>query len=138
MSEPRDMDAPVTRREMHEALETWAAVVIDNVIGKMTDKMTSMLAASEQRLTSMIVSVEQRLTAVMGAMSMLEVRLTSAMHDVEARLTSQLAGGTKASEEELTTRVRVVDEQYKDLPARVTTLEAKVFAPPKRKRRASR
>jgi hypothetical protein len=30
-----------------------------------------------------------------------------------------------------------VDQQYKDLPARVTRLEAKVFAPPKRKTRRS-
>jgi hypothetical protein len=67
-----------------------------------------------------------------------EQRLTAAMRAMEQRLMGELGRATKSSEEELTTRVRVVDDQYKDLPARVTKLEAKVFAPPKRKRRASR
>jgi hypothetical protein len=94
MSEPRDMDAPVTRREMHEALETWAAVIID--------------------------------------------KLTTAMKAMETRLMGELARATKGSEEELTTRIRVVDEQYTDLPGRVTRLEAKVFAPVKRARARAR
>jgi hypothetical protein len=98
MAEPRDMDAPVTRREMHEALETWAAVIID--------------------------TLTRSFTAAMAAM--------------EARLAGEVGRATRSSEDELTTRVRVVDDQYKDLPARVTKLEATVFAPPKRKRRASR
>jgi hypothetical protein len=101
MSEPLDMDAPVTRREMHEALETWAAVIIDKLTTSLTTSLTAKMTAMEERL----------MTA--------------------------LGRATRASEEELTTRVRVVDDQYRDLPARVTRLEAKVFASPKRKRRSS-
>jgi hypothetical protein len=70
-------------------------------------------------MTAMIVATEQRLTAAMIAM--------------ESRLMGELGRATRASEEELTTRIRVVDEQYTDLPRRVTRLEAKVFAPAKRR-----
>jgi hypothetical protein len=76
------MDGPVTRREMHQTLELWGKALFD--------KMEALVASSERRLVA--------------AMSMLEVRLTSAMHDVEARLSADLARGTHASEEELTSR----------------------------------
>lgn len=91
MSDRPDMDAPVTRREMHDALDRWATVIIEMVV------------ASERRLTA-------------------------AMRSMEDRLVVELGRATRASEEELTSRLAVVDEQYKDLPTRVTKLEAKVFA----------
>jgi hypothetical protein len=109
MAEPRDMDAPVTRREMHEALETWGGAIIE----RLTSSLTRLIVASEQRMTAAMVAME-------------------------GRLMNELGRATRASEAELTTRIKVVDEQYTDLPGRVTRLEAKVFAPPKRKRRASR
>ena len=98
----RDMDAPVTRRELHEALDNWNGAMI------------------------------RQLTAALSAM---EARLTTKAEQMEQRLLAELARHTSAANEEMRGNVAVVDEQYKDLPARVTRLEAKVFAPPKRKRR---
>jgi hypothetical protein len=133
MSETVDMDAPVTRREMHQALELWAGAIIEKVTAsvtenvtasvteKVTEKLTAMVAASERRLTAMVAASERRLSAAMVAM--------------EERLMTELGRATRASAEELASRITVVDEQYRDLPTRVSRLEAKVFAPAKRKRR---
>jgi hypothetical protein len=115
MSEPIDMDAPVTRREMHHALETWTAVIIDNLI----QRMTAMIEASESRL---IQAMERFATKF-------------ELQALEVRLIAEVARHTSASTEELTSRLRVVDDQYRALPPRVDKLEAKVFAAPKRKRR---
>lgn len=97
MSESHDMDAPVTRRELHEALETWAGAII------------SRLETTLERF-----ALKQDLAAM------------------EQRLMMELRRHTKASEIELAGRLVAVDQQYTDLPARVTRLEAKVFAPRKR------
>jgi hypothetical protein len=113
MSESNDMEAAVTRRDMQNAFELWSKALMD--------KMEAIVTTSERRMLS--------------AMSLLEVRVTSAMHDLEARLLSELARATRASEEELTSRVSVFDDKYRDLPDRVARLEAKVFSAPKRKRR---
>jgi uncharacterized protein involved in exopolysaccharide biosynthesis len=59
------------------------------------------------------------------------------LRETEKRLSNELRQHTKSSEIELAGRLVAVDQQYKDLPARVTRLEAKVFAPPKRKTRRS-
>ena len=99
MSETPDMDAPVTRREMHEALETWAGAII-------------------ARVTTEVITQTKAL-----------------LNDVETRLMSELRQVVRGSEDELATRLVAIDQQYTDMPARVTKLEAKVFAPAKRKAR---
>jgi hypothetical protein len=66
--------------------------------------------------------------------------LRAEMRGMEQRIIDELRRHTTASAEELRTQVSVVDEQYRDLPGRVTRLEAKVFGPRKRatRRRATR
>jgi hypothetical protein len=120
------MDAPVTRREMHQALELWAGAIIEKVTASVTEKVTAsvtenVVAKMTEKMAAMVAASERRLTAAMVAM--------------EERLMAELGRATRASAEELTSRITVVDEQYRDLPARVSRLEAKVFAPAKRKRR---
>lgn len=112
MTESRDMDAPVTRRELHETLDLWGN-------------------AFEQRIERRF---ENFMAGVKALFEAFEVRLV----EMEARLMRELRSQTKASEDELASRPVAVDEQYKDLPARVTRLETKVFPPRKpRRRRAS-
>jgi hypothetical protein len=48
------------------------------------------------------------------------------------RLLTELARHTKASQEELSTQVSTFDDKYADLPARVSHLEAAMFAPKRR------
>lgn len=106
MSESRDMDAPVTRRELHETLELWGG-------------------ALEARLESrIVVSLERRIVALFEMF--------------EARFMSELRSHVQGALEDVRGRVSAIDDKYKDLPARVGRLEAKVFPPRKpRRRRAS-
>lgn len=46
----------------------------------------------------------------------------------EKRLLAELARHTRASHEEMSTQVSVIDEKYADLPTRVSRLETEVFA----------
>jgi hypothetical protein len=108
MSEPRDMDAPVTRRELRDALDTWGGTIVDRLI-KLDSKLDD-----------------------------LERRMDGKLHGVEMRLKDELRQHTRSSETELAGRLVAVDEHYRDLPIRVTRLENKVFAPPKRRRRVQR
>ena len=105
MSEPRDMDAPVTRRELHD------------VVGEMAGLIKGWLETLETRLRTDI---------------------QNTMREQEGRLMREVQRCTKASELELISRLTVADDQYRDLVGRVVKLETKVFAPPKRKRRAVR
>lgn len=100
-----DMDKPVTKRELHEALEIWGG-------------------ALDARL-------EAKLDARLGAF---EARVDAKIDAVGARLSSELAQHTNRILEEVHQIIGAVDEKYRDLPPRVTRLEAKVF-PPKRQRR---
>jgi hypothetical protein len=46
VTEPLDMDEPVTRRELHEALELWANRIVDLTTGEIARHVT----ASEERI----------------------------------------------------------------------------------------
>jgi hypothetical protein len=75
-----------------------------------------------QRMGQQLVDTEQRMGQRMGQQ----------LVDTEQRLMAELGRYTKASEEELTTRVAVIDEKYADLPRRVKLLEGAVFPAKKR------
>jgi hypothetical protein len=107
MSESSDMDAPVTRRELHEALELWGGAIT----AQLTAIIREMLEASEQRTKATIAATEQSLLA-------------------------ELKHQTRGNTEDWSAKLTTVDDQYKDLPARVTRLEAKVFAPKRRRNRS--
>ena len=99
MSERNDMDAPVTRRELHNALEIW--------VGALSKQIT-----------------QDVITQVKALLNVLE---------------DELRAGMRGIEDALGTRLGAFQEHYKDVPGRVSRLEATVFgSPPKRKRRAAR
>lgn len=126
MTESRDMEAPVTRRELHEALETWGGALERRIIAA----MKAMFDGMEPRFAG----IEARFAGIEARLGNVETGMVA----METRLINEIKGQTKGSEEELASRLVAVDEQYKDLPARVTRLEAKVFPPKKpRRRRAS-
>jgi hypothetical protein len=129
MSEPRDMDAPVTRRELYEALEVWAGAIVDRI-----EKKLERVAAKDD-----LAGLESRM-ASKNDLGALESRMASKndLAALESRLATELRQHTKSSEDELATRLVAVDEQYKDLPPRVTRLEAKVFPARRSRARGSR
>ena len=125
MTEPRDMDAPVTRRELHEALDLWSGTINAHTASMIADSEKRMYSQTSGLIANVIAESEKR---VLGAVQLM-------FETWEQRLLYELRSQTKSSETELATRLVAVDDQYKDLPARVTRLEAKVFTPAKRKRR---
>ena len=131
MTETPDMDAPVTRREMHDAFGQFAGT-----IKQWLDSMESRLA-SKQELREM----EARL-ATKQELRDLERRLVNRLaskqelRETEVRLSDELRRYIKSTEDELTKKT---GDQYSDIVARVSKLEAKVFRPsPRRKRRRAR
>lgn len=130
------MTKPVTRGELIEILSDYATKKdLDTWGGALSDRMTRV----EQRLDG----VEHGLATVVQTIretqqTMRETQQT--MRENQQTLLDELRRHPAASAEDLRTHVSVVDEQYRDLPARVTRLEATVFAPKKRRatRRAAR
>ncbi len=115
-----DMSAPVTRGELREEL-----------------------AALEQRLEQ---KLEQKLEAkfdlklgLWGGALMEEIKASRRqMLEMERRLMAELGQHTRASNEQTTSGLAAIDDQYKDLPDRVKALEEHVFAKPGPKRTVRR
>lgn len=108
MSNFRNMDEPVTRRELHEALDLWGGAIMS--------RMDAMFAAQTAHLTAH-----------------LDARMDARFAATEQRLSAELARHVQASEERLRVFIAALDEKYSDLPPRVAALEGKVVGPKRRK-----
>ena len=106
MSEPTDMDRPITRRELEETLATR--------LGKLKAEIDHSLSKYPTK-------------------DDLRKSLEAWGHEVSKRLSGELAQHTKAILEAMRRDVAAVDDKYRDLPPRVKKLEAKVFAPKRRR-----
>jgi hypothetical protein len=135
MSETPDMDAPVSRREMHDAFGQFAGT-----IKQWLDSMESRLA-SKQELRDLEHRLVNRMDGLATKQELLDLerrlvnRLASKqeLRELEVRLSDELRRQTKGTEDALTKKA---DDQYTDIIGRVSKLEAKVFGPsPKRRRR---
>ncbi len=102
MSEIPDMDAPVTRRELHKALDIWGGALRADITRDVVTQVKALLKILEDRLMT------------------------------------ELRSQTRGSADEVDTKLAAIDDNYKDLPRRVTRLEKMVFGPsaPKGRRRA--
>jgi hypothetical protein len=96
-----DMSTPVTRGELREDL------------AQLDQKFKQWLEIWGGALLTRIESTEQRLNERIGL--------------VEQHLHADLARHTSAVYESMTAQIRVIDEKYADLPARVHQLEGNVF-----------
>jgi uncharacterized protein YceH (UPF0502 family) len=106
MLDATDMSTPVTRGELREE------------IAQLETRLEQLETRLDQKLEHLEFRLEARLDLWGGAL--LE------------RLMTELARHTRASQEAMSTQISVIDEQYTDLPARVTRLEATVLAPSRR------
>jgi hypothetical protein len=107
-----DMDAPVTKRELHEALEVWA--------GAIRAEMASLHSELRSELRS----------EVRSELGELRTEMATLRRDLAADVVSHI----KAANEEMRAWMTAFDDRYRDLPPRVTRLESKVFAPKRRRR----
>jgi hypothetical protein len=133
MSTESDMTVPVTRGEMHQALETWGHALMDHaqkVAEKMAESLTTSLTTSlTAHVASMIEASERRLVAEIG-------RATAASAEqLRLQWRAEIAQFVKVVTDTNRTEIKILDDQYSSLPARVDRLEDTVFKP-KPKRRA--
>jgi hypothetical protein len=69
MTEPRNRDEPVTRRELHEALEIWGARLEDRITEKVTEKVTANVTATlSVEMARQIQASEERMRDFMRAL----------------------------------------------------------------------
>ena len=99
MSDSTDMSTPVTRGEFAQ-----------------------FEIRLEQRLAQLATKAELEIWG--GA---LPARLLERIDSSDQRLLAELARHTRASYEDMSTQISVIDEKYADLPPRVSKLETKVL-----------
>ena len=140
MSESRDMDAPVTRRELHETLELWGGALAARLEGRFVglERRMDGLEGRMDGLEGRMGGIEGRMDGIEGRMDGLEGRIVALFESFEARFMTELRAQVRGALEDVRAQVSAIDDKYNDLPARVGRLEAKVFPPRKpRRRRAS-
>ena len=115
MPDALDMDAPVTRRELHETLDIWGGALIARIDAMVDAKFDKKF---EEKF-------EQKFSAKFNDLRALVLTLERSLIDRMEALLDPHRGVPE--------RVKSLDEA--ELPARVSKLEARVFAP---KRRASK
>ncbi len=156
MSNSNDDDMqPVTRKELREELAVMRSEVREDLAalevkfdGKLSMLVGALLDAIKQSGERLTRELGERLTRELGQRMMLELgaseqrmmlelgaseqRMKLELGATEQRLMRELGRHTRSSTEELTARIAVIDDKYKDLPARVTRLEAITPAPKRR------
>ena len=104
-------------------------------------------AATRRDLTEHIQGLEQRVMhhvdeRIQGSEQRLighmDERMKELIEGAERRIVAELGRHVRSMEENVATRIAVVDDQYRSLPARVAKLEETVFAPKPRRLRRGR
>lgn len=130
MVDATDMSTPVTRGELREELEQRLAHLATKAeLEIWGGALLARIQSGEQGLMARIESGEQRL---MARIESGEQRLIERIDASEQRMLAELARFTRATYEDMSTQISVIDEKYADLPPRVNRLETKVFAPKRR------
>ena len=121
---PDPMDY-ATRQDLFDIVGT-VLQAMQAMEGRLVSKVE--LAEMEGRLATKVelAEMEGRLVASLAT----KVELA----EMEARLMRELGAHTRASNEEMTAKVAILDEKYADLPARVSALESVGPSPHKRTR----
>ena len=121
---PDPMDY-ATRQDLFDIVGT-VLQAMQAMEGRLVSKVE--LAEMEGRLATKVelAEMEGRLVASLAT----KVELA----EMEARLMRELGAHTRASNEEMTAKVAILDEKYADLPARVSALESLGPSPHKRTR----
>jgi len=114
-----DMDAPVTRRELRDELRQFKSEL-------KTELKTELSELKSELKSELTASITKSVVLAVG---------------------EEMARQIRAGQEETRAWLRTLDDQYRDLPKRVTTieaselpsrvakLEAAVFSPPRKRRR---
>jgi ribosomal protein S17E len=141
------MSTPVTRGELREELASFEQRLEPKFVTKA--ELREELARSEQRLEQ---KFEHKFVTKQDLRNELasyptkedlrnELAKYATKQDLDSwggalleRITVEIGRAVRAAMESARISVNAVDDQYRDLPARVARLEAKVFAPKRRRR----
>lgn len=136
-----NMDAPVTHRELREILADYPTkqdlrVQLGLVVDALSDRMDKQAAALrvEWRTELRAFAEDIKTDIKTDIKQFVSTEIGNVRDHIEQHVSTEIAAQTSASNDEHLAEISVIDEQYKDLPPRVTRLEQKVF-PPKRQRR---
>jgi hypothetical protein len=142
MPEPDDMepdsDKPVTRRGLERALER----ALERYATKEDLERALERYATKEDLERLAIATKEGFErcATRQDLERFEQRferLEQRFERFEERLLAELARHSLATKESISADIAIVDEQYRDLPARVTRLEEAVFRPPRKRARRS-
>ena len=122
-----DMDKPITKRELHQALEVWGGALEARLEARLATKLE--LAEWGNRLSA---ELKQHADTWGHRLSS---ELTQHADTWGHRLSSELTQHSNRILDETRKIVGVVDEKYSDLPGRVAALEAAAPSPKRQRRR---
>ena len=151
MTVPSDMSAPVTRGELRDELQQLEGRFdgkLERLEGRFDQKLEKLEARLDQKLEKLEARVDHKLDkleerfdqkleiwggALLARIETSEQRMVATMQASldaqERRLLAELARHAGAIQESVSMQIRVIDEKYADLPARMSRVEAAVFGP---------
>lgn len=115
------MDKPVTHRQMQDMFANF----LDAIMARIDERFTQQFALQDAR-------IDARFNKAFAEQ---EARIVQRFAVTEARLTRELREQLGAIDQDHLDDLRKSDDKYKDLPERVTKLEAVVYAPKRRRGR---
>lgn len=129
MPDASDMSHPVTRVELREELGRFATKA--DLREELDRKLADYPTRAEHRFD--LEGWAQRIIEFLR--SELRAEMRAGFQAMREELAMDVARHIRAANEEMRDWLRGFDDRYKDLPPRVDQLEAKVFAPKRRRRR---
>jgi hypothetical protein len=153
MSNATEMSTPLSRGELREELDLlrrefaaqFATVATKAELEKLAlatkaeleklatkAELEKLALATKAELEKLATKAELEKLATKKELDLWGGALREQMKEMEERLVVELARHTKASAEQMSRDISVIDQKYADLPGRVSMLEARVSA---RKRR---
>jgi archaellum component FlaC len=126
MADP--MSHPITRGELHEALETWTGALIARLDERFA-KIDERFAKIDERFAK----IDERFARIDERFAKIDERFARIETELGAFATKEdLARHANAMMEHTASLIRVIDDKYKDLPARMDRVERAVYKRTKR------
>src|SRR5512140_2481469 len=144
MIDSTDMSAPVTRGELRAELAEFeirfdqkiAQLATKAELAQLATKAESAHLATQAEIAQLATKAEIAQLATKAEIAQFATKaeletwgrtLLARFDSSEQRLLAELARHTRASAEDLSAQISIIDEKYADLPTRVDRLEAKVL-----------